>query len=202
MYRLNLILLLIIFGCTGSIRNTFKSPVKQSFEELKTQFKLSSGKGTIELSGPMKGKFSFSYKSKDDSTFLEFNDLIGRKALLIWLTPNFITARNLIENRQYENSEIISIFPLLSIIKPIDITKILWGVEPDYKDRLKELSPAVKKNIVIKFSYKNPDSGNKAITEATYFNKITKQLFVIDIKNRNYNNQSQNMKKVWKLLEY
>ena len=35
-----------------------------------------------------------------NSTFLEFSDPIGRKALLVWITNNSITARNLIDNKQ------------------------------------------------------------------------------------------------------
>mgnify|MGYP001265573836 CR=1 FL=1 len=202
MYRFKPIFLLVFFGCAGPASKSFILKPKKSFNELKSEFDTCNGKGSIDLTGPMQGKFSFSYKSNKDSTFLEFNDLIGRKAMLMWITDKNIIARNLIENRRYDSSEILGIFPLLSIMQPKDITKILWGIKPDYKNKLNASEYSIKKNILIEFFYKDIKNEKEALAGITYFNKSSKQLFNIDIRTRNRNNQNQSMKKVWKLLEY
>ena len=196
------ILLLLIFGCTGPVSRSLSPNPKKSFNELKSEFNSCSGKGSVDLTGPMKGKFSFSYKSNSDSTFLEFNDLLGRKALLMWITPQNITARNLIENKHYASSEIIKIFPLLSIMNPDDITKTLWGIKPDYDEKSHGLETSKKKNIVLEFLYRDISNEKQALAGITYFNKTSKQLFNIDIRIRNRNNLNQSMRKVWRLLEY
>ena len=64
--------------------------------------------------------------------------MIGRKALFVWITNNSITARNLIDNRQYKYDEVTELLPILKVLEPKDITKIIWGVQPNYKERFKE----------------------------------------------------------------
>ena len=71
-------------------------------KSIKKELVFSSGKGRITSSGLIDGSLSFSFKSKKDSAFIQVTDPIGRKVLLIWVTKIDLTARNLIQNKQYK----------------------------------------------------------------------------------------------------
>ena len=46
-----------------------------------------------------------------------------------------MTAWNILENRYYEYDAIRDFFPFLQVVKPDDITKFLWGIEPEYLEQ-------------------------------------------------------------------
>ena len=94
-----LLFLTIFIGCAGPGRQMLVFMPQKSYSEYLQEFSSCTGKGMIDSNGPLKGKLSFVFKSQRDSTFFQFGDALGRKALLMWITPNSVTARNLIENR-------------------------------------------------------------------------------------------------------
>ena len=65
--------------------------------------------------------------SQNDSSFCQFQDFLGRKVLLLWLTRDSMDAWNLIENKKYSHSSISEIIPVLSILNPNHLIKFLWG---------------------------------------------------------------------------
>ena len=81
----------------------------------------------------MKGKLYFSFKSQRDSTFIEFSDLLGRKTLLMWVSPKKITVRDLINNTYYSYNQVVKFFPFLNVLDTQNITEVVWGSVPDYK---------------------------------------------------------------------
>ena len=93
------ILLLTLIGCASRIDNLVLMHSKKSYSELLNQYKSSKGKGLLQSRGTFNGKLSFSYKSQGDSTFFQFSDMVGRKTLLMWISPNTITIRDLINNK-------------------------------------------------------------------------------------------------------
>jgi hypothetical protein len=128
--------------------------------------------------------------------------LIGRKALLVWITNNSITARNLIDNKQYQYDEVIKLLPVLKVLEPKDITQIIWGVQPNYKEKFKVLPQSVKNNIVLDFHKKNIQDEKQALVGMNYYEKNSKNSIEIDIDVRKRNTDFLNMKKVWRLLKY
>ena len=86
----------------------------------------------------MKGKLYFSFKSQRDSTFIEFSDLLGRKTLLMWVSPKKITVRDLINNTYYSYNQVVKFFPFLNVLDSQNITEVVWGSVPDYKKSLKK----------------------------------------------------------------
>ena len=128
MLRLSFINLFFLLGCTGTVNNVFNFTPSKSYEEYLVAYNSCTGKGVINSEGSLKGKLPFSFRSQRDSTFLEFSDIIGRKALFVWITNNSITARNLIDNKQYKYDEVTELLPVLKVLEPKDITKIIWGV--------------------------------------------------------------------------
>ena len=202
MLRLSFINLFFLLGCTGTVNNIFNLTPSKSYEEYLEAYNSCTGKGVINSEGSLKGKLPFSFRSQRDSTFLEFSDIIGRKALFVWITNNSITARNLIDNKQYKYDEVTELLPILKVLEPKDITKIIWGVQPNYKERFKNISPSVKNNISLDFERENIDSERQALVGVSFYDKNSKNSIDIDINTRKRNAKFINMKKVWRLLKY
>ena len=202
MLRLSFISLLLLVGCTGTVNNIFNLTPSKSYEEYLAAYNSCTGKGVINSEGSLKGKLPFSFRSQRDSTFLEFSDIIGRKALFVWITNNSITARNLIDNKQYKYDEVTELLPILKVLEPKDITKIIWGVQPDYKERFKNISQSVKNSISLDFERENINNEKQALVGVSFYDKNSKNSIDIDIVTRKRNAKFINMKKVWRLLKY
>jgi len=202
MLRLSFINLFLLLGCTSTVSNVFLLIPSKSYEEYLLTYNSCTGKGVINSDGSLKGKLPFSFRSQRDSTFLEFSDIIGRKALFVWITNNSITARNLIDNKQYNYDEVTELLPILKVLEPKDITKIIWGVQPDYKERFKNISQSVKNSISLDFERKNINSERQALVGVSFHDKNSKNSIDIDINTRKRNSKFINMKKVWRLLKY
>ena len=197
-----LLFLTLFIGCAGPGRPMLVFMPQKSYSEYLQEFNSCTGKGMIDSNGPLKGKLLFNFKSQRDSTFFQFSDALGRKALLMWITPNSVIARNLIENKQYDYDDVMEFFPFLKILEPNDITQFVWGVEPNYKEKFKIVDPSITKNIELNFRGDQLDNEKRTLVEAKFRDKKTKQVIDINIKNRNRNSEYLNLKKVWKLLQY
>ena len=197
-----LLFLTLFIGCAGPGRQMLVLMPKKSYSEYLQEFSSCTGKGMIDSNGPFKGKLSFTFKSQRDSTFFQFGDALGRKALLMWITPNSVTARNLIENKQYDYGEILEFFPLFNVLEPNDITQFVWGVEPKFKDKFKSIDPSKTKNFELNFLSDQLINEKRALVEAKFHDRESKQAININIKSRNRNSDYVNLKKVWKLLKY
>ncbi len=202
MLRLSFINLFILLGCTSTVSNVFNLIPSKSYEEYIVAYNSCTGKGVINSDGSLKGKLPFSFRSQRDSTFLEFSDIIGRKALFVWITNNSITARNLIDNKQYNYDEVTELLPILKVLEPRDITKIIWGVQPEYRERFKNISPSVKNSIYLDFERENNNDERQALVGVSFHDKNSKNSIDIDINTRKRNANFINMKKVWRLLKY
>lgn len=192
----------LLLGCTSTVSNVFNLIPSNSYEEYLVAYNSCTGKGVINSDGSLKGKLPFSFRSQRDSTFLEFSDIIGRKALFVWITNNSITARNLIDNKQYNYDEVTELLPILKVLEPKDITKIIWGVQPEYKERFKNISQSVKNSISLDFERQNTDNERQALVSVSFHDKNFKNSIDIDINTRKRNERFINMKKVWRLLKY
>ena len=202
MLRLSFINLFLLLGCTGTVNNIFNLTPSKSYEEYLVAYNSCTGKGVIKSEGSLKGKLPFSFRSQRDSTFLEFSDIIGRKALFVWITNNSITARNLIDNKQYKYDEVTELLPILKVLEPKDITTIIWGVQPDYRERFKNISPSVKNSISLDFKREDISNERQALVGISFQDKNSKNYIDIDIISRKRHAKFINMKKVWRLLKY
>ena len=202
MIRLAFIPLFLLLGCAGPGGNILNFKPQKSYSEYLVEFNSCIGKGILNSKGSLKGKLPFSFRSQRDSTFLEFSDLIGRKALFVWITNNSITARNLIDNKQYQYDEVIELLPVLKVLEPQDITQIIWGVQPNYQEKFKVLPQSIKNNIVLDFHKKNIQDEKQALVGMNYYEKNSKNSIEIDIDVRKRSTDFLNMKKVWRLLKY
>jgi len=202
MLQIRLIVCFVFIGCAGPGNQIFFIFPQKSYLEYLDEFKSCTGKGRIDSKGLLYGRLSFSYKSQRDSTFLQFTDILGRKALLMWITPNNVIARDLIENKRYGYKQIMEFFPLMKILEPSDFTEIIWGVEPQYKEKFNNVSSLLKKNIVLEFQRKHLGIEKRALVNVKYIDKSSNQMVSIDIGKRHRNTEYVNLKKYWKLLKY
>ena len=74
----------------------------------------------------------------------------------------------------YDYNKIKTLFPIVEYINPIDLTKLIWGVQPEYKNKL-------LKNIDIDFDREKDSNGFYNVTNAMYYNKDTNHGFKINI---------------------
>ena len=151
--------------------------------------------------GPIQGALTFTFISQHDSSFLQFKDPLGRKALLMWLTPQNVTARNLIDHKRYTYGQILKFFPFLQIVEPEHITKILWGVQPDYEKEFNNTGMSDEQNIHLNFEKNDLDNESNALVGATFIDDNSFQTVKIRINGRTRTQTHLNLKKVWKLLK-
>lgn len=191
-----LIFLILINGCSSTRNNNLESDLVKDYKLNIDQNYSCSGKGKI-MSNDY-NTLSFKYKSKKDSSFIQFLDPLGRKALLMWITKNSIIARNLIENKQYNDLELKKFIPMMNLIEPNDLIRFTWGEKPKYNKRNKLIPLNIRKNSKMSF-----EKGTKSdYNIANYENKVLDQIVKIQIKTRNFSTDKVILNKFWKLLKY
>ena len=150
----------------------------------------------------MIGKLHFSFKSQRDSTFIEFSDILGRKTLLMWVSPKKITVRDLINNKYYSYNQVVKFFPLLNVFDTHNITEVVWGVVPDYKKSLKKYKKEMNRNIEIKLKRKDLSNEKYALSALHYKDQKFGDAFKVNFKSRQRHDDYINIKKLWKMLEF
>ncbi|MGY8763880.1 MAG: hypothetical protein ACKVLE_03990 [Fidelibacterota bacterium] len=201
MFRYIIFCWLIFAGCAGS-GTQFLLPVTQrTYHDLLEEYVSCTGKGKINSQGTIHGALTFTFISQHDSSFLQFKDPLGRKALLMWLTPQNVTARNLIDHKQYTYAQILEFFPFLQVVEPEDITEILWGVQPDYEKKFNNAGMSDEQSIHLNFEKNDLDNESNALVGATFIDDNSFQSVKIRINGRTRTQTHLNLKKVWKLLQ-
>ena len=100
MFRYIILCWLILAGCAGSSTQFSPPKTQRNYHNFLSEYISCTGNGKINSRGPIKGALTFTFMSQHDSSFFQFKDPLGRKALLMWLTPQNVAAWNLIENIQ------------------------------------------------------------------------------------------------------
>ena len=158
------------------------------------QIKSCTGRGSISSIGSFSGNLTFSFMSHNDSSFCQFQDFLGRKVLLLWLTKDSIDAWNLIENKKYSHSNISEIIPVLSVLNPKHLIKFLWGEEFVSN----QISVPSQTKIEIKLS-KN-DHNSSFVDKAVFIDKTNRQELSIKIESRIFNQNYLDLKKYWDIF--
>ena len=194
-----LVFLLLFIGCARQVPHVSPIIPQKTYPQLIDEYISCSGHGKIDSRGFFQGALSFTFISQNDSSFFQFKDPLGRKALLMWLTPVNVTAWNLIENKQYTYDQILEFFPFLQVVEPTDITKFLWGVQPDY-EKLEGVDSKVSSEIVLQFGKEELDTVPNALVTASFKDNQLNQSVYIRIKGRSFQHHEINLQKVWKLI--
>ena len=195
-----IIFLIAIFiaGCYTESNNIKNNTSPLLYDELSNNYISCSGYGSISSIGNYKGKLSFSFMSQNDSSFFQFQDFLGRKVLLMWLTPNSANAWNILENKRYDFNLIKDLFPLLSVVEPINITKFIWGQESVYNATDFTVSGKESSNLSITFEKSNQKE--TLINKAIFKDLTNRQEVAIRLKSRVHSNDYIDLEKIWKLM--
>jgi hypothetical protein len=192
MRSLSILGFLLFFLCCSGTNNHLK--VISVDNRLNDGQNSCSGRGVISSTGNFSGKLSFSFLVQNDSSFCQFQDFLGRKVLLLWLTPNSVEAWNLIENKKYSHANISEIIPVLSILDPLQIIKFIWGKEISQSD----LNLSNLENVIIKIE--EGDLNKSQINKAIFTDNENRHELAITIKSRVHSKEVLNLKKYWELI--
>ena len=182
--------LLTLFNCAS----TNKELTSHSGDVTSGQIKSCTGRGSISSIGSFSGNLTFSFISQNDSSFCQFQDFLGRKVLLLWLTQDSIDAWNIIENKKYSYSSISEIIPVLSVLNPKHLINFLWGEEFISN----QISVPSQARIEIKLS-KN-DNNSSFVDKAVFIDKTNRQELSIRIESRMFNQNYLDIKKYWDIF--
>jgi hypothetical protein len=116
----------------------------------------------------------------------------------MWLTPNSADAWNILENKRYNYSLIKDIFPLLSVVEPINITKFLWGNESVYNAEDFMVLGGQTNELSITFEKSNENEN--LINKAIFKDETNRQEVAILLKSRVHSDDFIDLDKVWKLM--
>lgn len=180
-----------MIGCS---RTQNQSMIKLNHEKKLNLFVSCSGRGTISNIGNFSGQLSFDFLAQNDSSFFQFQDFLGRKVLLLWLTTNSAEAWNLIENKKYSYSNINDLFPILSVIQPKYLTAFFWGKELSNSDF--DFSGFDNAKVLLEKS----DPDDPLINKAIFSDSTTKHELSIIIKSRIHSKEFIDLSKFWKLF--
>ena len=187
---LSIFFLLTLFNC-ASIN---KELISHSGDIAPNKIKSCTGRGSISSVGSFSGNLTFSFMSQNDSSFCQFQDFLGRKVLLLWLTQDSIDAWNIIENKKYSYSSISEIIPVLSVLNPKHLINFLWGEEFISN----QISVPSQARIEIKLS-KN-DNNSSFVDKAVFIDKTNRQELSIKIESRIFNQNYLDLKKYWDIF--
>ena len=197
----NLIIFSAVFfivSCSTTRKKIQNNANPLLYNESSNNYVSCSGYGSISSIGSYKGKLSFSFMSQNDSSFLQFQDFLGRKVLLMWFTPNSANAWNILENKRYDFALIKDLFPLLSVVDPINITKFLWGKESVYNAADFTVLAEESSNLSITFE---KSSQKEALINKAIFRDLTnRQEIAILLKSRVHSYDYIDLDKIWKLM--
>ena len=197
----NLILAIFMFvvtGCSAKLKDFQINYDTISYEELSTKYISCSGRGIISSIGNYKGKLSFSFLSQNDSSFFQFQDFLGRKVLLMWLTPNSANAWNILENKRYNYDHIKDYFPLLSVVDPISITRFLWGHESIYDaNDFKVIGRGANE---LSITYEKSNESVDLIDKAIFKDITNRKEVAIILKSRVHSDEDIDLEKIWKMV--
>ena len=182
--------LLTLFNCAS----TNKEIINNSSDITSYQIKSCTGWGSISSIGSFSGNLTFSFISQNDSSFCQFQDFLGRKVLLLWLTQDSINAWNLIENKKYSNSSISEIIPILSVLNPNHLIKFLWG-EEFISNQI-----SVPRQAKIQIKLDKSDQNSSFVDIATFIDNSNRQQLSIKIDSRVFKQNYLDLKKYWNII--
>ena len=192
------IFMFVVAGCSTKLKDLQISQDIISYEDLSTQYISCSGHGIILSVGDYEGKLSFSFLSQNDSSFFQFQDFLGRKVLLMWLTPNSANAWNILENKRYNYDHIKDYFPLLSVVDPISITRFLWGHESIYDaNDFKVIGEAANE---LSITYEKSNESVDLIDKAIFKDITNRKEVAIILKSRVHSDEYIDLEKIWKMV--
>ena len=153
-YRLLILLIahiLIVVSCSQAPKIlTDEVVIDLTYDELKKQYNTCKGKGVMTAQGELPWKLNYSFTTQNDSSYIQFRDIFGRRVLFVQALPNKITLWDMQKNLQYDSNDGKSL-PIFNIIETYDIAQILWGEIPNKYIKFNEESSFERDSNLVNF---------------------------------------------------
>lgn len=152
-YRLFILLITSIFiviSCSQAPEIVIDEIVDLSYDELKQQYITCKGKGVMTAQGKLPWKLNYSFTTQNDSSYIQFRDVFGRRVLFVQALPSEITIWDMQKNIQYD-SDIGNSIPIFEIVESYDVAQILWGEIPNRFQKSKEESSFERDSNLVNF---------------------------------------------------
>ena len=104
-FRLLILLIanvLIIINCSQAPEIVTYDIVDLSYDELKRKYVTCKGRGVMTAQGKLPWKLNYSFTTQNDSSFIQFKDIFGRRVLFVQALPSEITLWEMQKNLQYD----------------------------------------------------------------------------------------------------
>lgn len=163
LYRILLLILVIgifVSNCTKKPEIIIDEQIDYSYDQLKQQYYTCKGKGVMSARGILPWKMNYSFTTQNDSSYLQFKDVFGRRVLFIQAFPDRIILWDMLKDVQY-NSKMNTSIPIFDILESNDIAQILWGEIP------------------YKFQNINQESGFESDSNLVNFESATSQIGMV-----------------------
>gem|GEM_PF-346865 len=103
--------------------------VDLSYSELKQKFTTCKGSGKLSMPNVMPLKLGYTFTTQNDSSYIQFKDIFGRKILFVQSLPQEVMLWDMRKNVKYNPSN-HSPVPIFEMVEPNEIAEILWGEIP------------------------------------------------------------------------
>jgi hypothetical protein len=141
---------LIVISCSQAPEILTNEIVDLSYNELKQQYITCRGKGVMTAQGKLPWKLNYSFTTQNDSSFLQFRDIFGRRVLFVQALPSEITLWDMQKNLQYD-SDVSNLIPIFDIVESDDVAQILWGEIPNRFQKTNEESGFERDSNLVNF---------------------------------------------------
>ena len=98
------LLIALFISCTRQPEIIPEDVIDLSYEELKTNYNSCIGRGLMSASGKLPWKLNYNFTTRNDSSYLQFKDVFGRRLLFVEALPSDTKLWDMQKNHQY-NSE-------------------------------------------------------------------------------------------------
>lgn len=116
-------------GCSQPPELIPDTYIDLTYDELKSDYVSCVGKGIMTSKGDKSWKLNYTFITQNDSSYIQFRDVFGRRMLFVQAIPTGISLWDMQKNLQYDYKQGNSI-PILDLLESYDIAQILWGELP------------------------------------------------------------------------
>jgi len=180
--------IILIYGCSNYDNRIVNDPYVRDlpYQEMRDYFGSCEGSGVLFSEGDLKGKLKFTFTCRDDSSYLQFRDILGRRTLYVQLLKDEIYLWDMLKNRRYRSVDVRNRLPVMKFLNPSDLTTVLWGKIPDLEVIENERDLAFYGDSTI-FSFKSSNTSfGSLVNQAKFeFNSINNSI-EIKITHREY----------------
>ncbi len=121
---------IILTSCSQPPEVISDEIIDLSYTELKQKYYTCQGRGVMSAQGSLPWKLNYTFTTQNDSSYIQFRDIFGRRVLFVQALPTEITLWDMQKNIKY-NSDIGNTISIFNIIESFDVAQILWGEIPD-----------------------------------------------------------------------